>query len=118
MGKGIAGALPQVAVAEQLAQAIAGLVHRPVPDDVRETAERLLIDVAGLCLVARNTDYVGRAGDARVEQAASQASSHLSRQDEPTKLMMIERRSPRIGLWPTPCQVSAPGMKITPRLRP
>ena len=58
------GALPKVAVAEQLAQAIVGLADNPIPADVRETGERLLIDVAGLCLVATGTDYVARAGEA------------------------------------------------------
>ncbi len=59
-----AKALPDVAVAERLAQAIRDLTKRPIPAEVRETAERLLIDVTGLCLVARGTDYVARAASA------------------------------------------------------
>ena len=31
---------------------------RKLPAGVRETCERLLIDVTGLCVAARNTDYV------------------------------------------------------------
>src|SRR4051794_4320963 len=45
-----------MAVAEELAERIQGL--HEIPRDVRETCERLLIDVAGLCLGARRRDYV------------------------------------------------------------
>src|SRR3954463_5415588 len=45
-----------MAVAEELAERIQAL--HEIPRDVRETCERLLIDVAGLCLVARRRDYV------------------------------------------------------------
>ena len=41
-------------VSEQLAES----VRRAHVKDFRETAEKLLIDVAGLCVAARNTDYV------------------------------------------------------------
>jgi len=41
-------------VTEQLAQAVAGADAAPM----RDTAERLLLDVAGLCVAARGTDYV------------------------------------------------------------
>jgi 2-methylcitrate dehydratase PrpD len=48
----------QPAIAEQLARA-AGEVQAPsLPPDVRETCRRLVLDVAGLCLAARNTDYM------------------------------------------------------------
>jgi len=43
-----------MSVSEQLAEAIA----RADPAPARETAEKLLIDVAGLCVAARRTDYV------------------------------------------------------------
>src|SRR3954470_386170 len=46
-----------MAVAEELAERIQGL-HGDPPAAVRETCERLLIDVAGLCLVARRREYV------------------------------------------------------------
>ena len=48
--------LPQVPVAEQLAAAIAALDK--VPAAVRVKCEDLLVDVAGLCVTARNEDYV------------------------------------------------------------
>src|SRR4051794_9558797 len=44
-----------MAVAEELAERIQGL--HEIPQEVRETCERLLVDVAGLCLVARRRDY-------------------------------------------------------------
>jgi len=45
-------------IAEALAQRIASLEPGSLPPAVRETCERLLVDVIGLCLVARGTDYV------------------------------------------------------------
>ena len=45
-------------VAEALAERIASLDAARLPPAVRETCERLLVDVVGLCLVARRTDYV------------------------------------------------------------
>src|SRR5262245_52192557 len=53
-----ADALPAIARAEALADAIAAVDAGSLPADVRDTCARLLLDVAGLCLVARNTDYV------------------------------------------------------------
>jgi 2-methylcitrate dehydratase PrpD len=49
-------ALPKVSVAEQLAGRIASL--NKVPAAVRAKCEDLLVDVAGLCVTARNEDYV------------------------------------------------------------
>ncbi|HZX95497.1 MAG TPA: MmgE/PrpD family protein, partial [Myxococcales bacterium] len=45
-------------VAEALAERIAALHTARLPPEVHETCERLLLDVIGLCLVARHTDYV------------------------------------------------------------
>ena len=45
-------------IAERLAGAIAGVDAASLPPAVRETCERLLIDVTGLCVAARATDYV------------------------------------------------------------
>jgi 2-methylcitrate dehydratase PrpD len=45
-------------VAEALAERIAALDGARLPPAVRDTCERLLLDVIGLCLVARGTDYV------------------------------------------------------------
>jgi 2-methylcitrate dehydratase PrpD len=49
-------ALPKVSVAEQLAERIAGL--KTVPAAVRVKCEDLAVDVAGLCVTARNEAYV------------------------------------------------------------
>lgn len=45
-------------IAERLADAIAGVDAASLPPAVRDTCERLLIDVTGLCVAARGTDYV------------------------------------------------------------
>ncbi|MBI3069180.1 MAG: MmgE/PrpD family protein [Betaproteobacteria bacterium] len=45
-------------LAEELAQWIAGVRYRDVPDAARAMAENDLLDVAGLCVAARNTDYI------------------------------------------------------------
>ena len=50
--------LPDTSVAEHLADAITAVDVAMLPSAACELASRLLIDVAGLCLVARNTDYV------------------------------------------------------------
>lgn len=46
------------AVAETIAEWAAGLDARLLPDPVRRAAGRSLLDVAGLCVAARRTDYV------------------------------------------------------------
>src|SRR6476661_8477573 len=51
--------LPKVSVAEHLATRIAAL--EALPAAVRRKCEDLLVDVVGLCVVARNEDYVGSA---------------------------------------------------------
>jgi 2-methylcitrate dehydratase PrpD len=50
--------LPTTSVAESLAQAIAALDAARLPTPVRRTCKDLIIDVAGLCLTARNEEYV------------------------------------------------------------
>ena len=45
-------------IAEGLARGIAAARARPLPAAVRETCERMLIDIAGLCVAAREADYV------------------------------------------------------------
>ena len=45
-------------VAEALAGAVTRARGRPLPAAARETCERLLIDIGGLCVAARHTDYV------------------------------------------------------------
>jgi 2-methylcitrate dehydratase PrpD len=50
--------LPEISVAETLARAVAALDAKALPRGVRSKCEDLLIDVVGLCLTARNEDYV------------------------------------------------------------
>ena len=50
--------LPKVSVAEHLADRIAALDAGKLPAAVRRTCEDLIVDVVGLCLTARNEDYV------------------------------------------------------------
>ncbi len=51
-------ALPAVSVSELLADRVAALTPQGIPAPVRERAEQLLIDIVGLCVAARGTDYV------------------------------------------------------------
>ncbi|MGA8961586.1 MAG: MmgE/PrpD family protein, partial [Pseudolabrys sp.] len=50
--------LPAISVAEQLAQRIAAQSADRLPSAVRQKCEDLLIDVAGLCVTARNENYI------------------------------------------------------------
>jgi 2-methylcitrate dehydratase PrpD len=50
--------LPKTAIAEVLAREIAALDPARLPPALRSTCEDLLVDVVGLCLTARNEDYV------------------------------------------------------------
>jgi 2-methylcitrate dehydratase PrpD len=50
--------LPKTAVAEVLADKIAALDPARLPPALRRICEDLLVDVVGLCLTARNEDYV------------------------------------------------------------
>jgi 2-methylcitrate dehydratase PrpD len=54
----VAAELPKVAVAETLAARIATLDAARLPAALRAKCDDLLVDVIGLCLTARNTDYV------------------------------------------------------------
>ena len=54
----MAAHLPEVSVADSLARQIAALDVEKLPAAVRAKCEELLIDVWGLCLTARNEDYV------------------------------------------------------------
>jgi 2-methylcitrate dehydratase PrpD len=57
-------------VAESLARSVALARSRGLPPRVRGTLELLLVDIAGLCVAARNADYV-RAALASCESAGS-----------------------------------------------
>jgi 2-methylcitrate dehydratase PrpD len=50
---------PAESVAEQLAARVVSLAPGAIPADVRATCEALLLDVGGLCVAARRSDYVG-----------------------------------------------------------
>src|SRR5262245_21169665 len=63
-------------VAEQLADRIVAVDAGELPPAVRETCERLLIDVTGLCVAARGTDYVKAALAAWPEPGRATAIGH------------------------------------------
>ncbi len=82
----MSGSLPKISVAEQVAGRIAALRADALPPAVRQKCEDLLIDVVGLCVTARNEDYIRSAlagcdddgpctaiGHARMLSAASAA---------------------------------------------
>ena len=50
--------LPKISVAEHLAARIAALDAKALPPAVRRKCEDLLVDVVGLCVTARNEDYI------------------------------------------------------------
>jgi 2-methylcitrate dehydratase PrpD len=50
--------LPELSAAEQIAARIVGLDAKKLSPALRTKCEDLLVDVAGLCLTARNEDYV------------------------------------------------------------
>jgi 2-methylcitrate dehydratase PrpD len=54
----VADALPEIAIAEHLAQKICALDAAQLPAAVRRKCAELLIDVVGLAVTARNEDYV------------------------------------------------------------
>jgi 2-methylcitrate dehydratase PrpD len=53
--------LPTTSLAGRLAEQIAALTPERLPAGVRQKCEDLLVDVVGLCLTARNEDYVAAA---------------------------------------------------------
>src|ERR1700750_552086 len=53
--------LPDIALAEHLASRIRAVDASTLPAAAREKCEETLIDVVGLCIAARNEDYVGSA---------------------------------------------------------
>ena len=50
--------MPKISVAEQLAERVAALHADRLPKSLRQKCEELLIDVVGLCVTARNEDYI------------------------------------------------------------
>jgi 2-methylcitrate dehydratase PrpD len=63
-------------IAEQLADRIGAIDAKQLPTAVRETCERLLIDVIGLCVAARATDYVTAALAAWPDPGSATAIAH------------------------------------------
>jgi 2-methylcitrate dehydratase PrpD len=61
---------------ESVSERLAAAPHEPVPPEMRELVERLLIDVAGLCVAARNTDYVRAALDGWEANGGCSAIGH------------------------------------------
>ena len=57
----MASGLPETSVAETLAEKIVALKPGVLPAETARKCEDLLIDVVGLCVTARNEDYVGSA---------------------------------------------------------
>jgi 2-methylcitrate dehydratase PrpD len=57
----VSGRLPKTSVAEQLAERVSALRADRLPQPVRGKCEELLIDVVGLCVTARNEDYISSA---------------------------------------------------------
>ena len=68
--------LPDIAVAEQLAAPIAALDPGKLPAAMRARCEETLIDVVGLCLAARNEDYVQSAFQACDDDGPCTAIGH------------------------------------------
>ncbi len=50
--------LPDIAIAEHLAERIVAVDAGKLPAAAREKCEETLVDVIGLCIAARNEDYV------------------------------------------------------------
>lgn len=71
--------LPKVAVAEQLAASIGALDAMHLPDTVRRKCEDLLVDVVGLCVTARNEDYVKATLAALDDEGPCTAIGHARR---------------------------------------
>jgi len=68
--------LPEVSVAEHLAGRIVSLDPAKLPPAVRARCQELLIDVAGLCLTARNENYVTAALDGWDDDGPCTAIGH------------------------------------------
>src|SRR5437660_167856 len=68
--------LPKTSVAEILANKIAALDAAALPAAVRAKCEDLLIDVIGLCVTARNEDYVKAALAGWDDEGACTAIGH------------------------------------------
>ena len=71
--------LPKISVAETLAEKIVALKAGRLPDVTTRKCEDLLIDVVGLCVTARNEDYVRSALSAATTTARARRSDICAR---------------------------------------
>jgi 2-methylcitrate dehydratase PrpD len=72
----MAAKLPDIAVAESLAERIAALYAASLPDALVVKCQDLIIDVIGLCVSARNENYVQAARAAWVDEGRCTAIGH------------------------------------------
>jgi 2-methylcitrate dehydratase PrpD len=79
LDEGMNSHLPQIAVAEGLAARIAGVDAARLPAAVREKCQNLLVDVIGLCVTARNQDYVKAAIGGWDDEGPCTAIGHTRR---------------------------------------
>src|SRR5262245_64789666 len=75
-GDPVSGELPKVSVAEHLAERVAALHADWLPKSLREQCVELLIDVVGLCVTARNEDYIKSALAACDDEGPCTAIGH------------------------------------------
>jgi len=68
--------LPDVSVAQALAEGIAALKSDALPDITARKCEDLLIDVVGLCVTARNEDYIASSLDGCDDDGPCTAIGH------------------------------------------
>src|SRR5262245_46046402 len=68
--------LPDIAIAETLADRIVAFDAAKLPDAARTKCEETLVDVVGLCLAARNEDYVQAALNGWDEDGPCTAIGH------------------------------------------
>jgi 2-methylcitrate dehydratase PrpD len=72
----VSGQLPKISVAEQLAERVAALHADRLSKSLRQKCEELLIDVVGLCVTARNEDYIKSALAACDDEGPCTAIGH------------------------------------------
>jgi 2-methylcitrate dehydratase PrpD len=68
--------LPDIALAEHLANTIATLDPHQLPPNVRRTCEDLLVDCIGLCVTVRNADYIRSSVAAWDDEGSCTAIGH------------------------------------------
>lgn len=66
-------------VAARIAKVVAGVDEAPLPDEIQATCRRLMLDIAGLAVAARNADYVRAALASAAGRGACTAIGHAER---------------------------------------